>query len=330
MRELDDLLQLDDGPGPAEPQDAAAADRMVAAVMAATAPPIAARASRRRWVPLAVAATLVTGVAAAGVASFVARDRAAAELAAATGAVATEAAATETSATEPASGSADRVATDPAQPDATVAVEGARPAGARSARDGATAKAEPVGASAPAEAAASRASRVARRSRRPPKRRRRSTPKAADPGAPSVAGAADDSSAPIPSPAARESVEDRLAAANRLRRDKRWSAAAEAYADISRAHPRTDGAYVATVAEAAIRLGHLAAPRVARSLYRRAIQRRPQGSLDAEACFGVAKASRALGDSDAEVSALRRLIAKHPGSIYVATAAARLEALEAE
>jgi TolA-binding protein len=125
--------------------------------------------------------------------------------------------------------------------------------------------------------------------------------------------------APVEAPA------DLLAEANRLRRAGSYREAESTYRRIVSLSPRSREAHVARVAAASIRLERLNDPRGAASLYREA--QRGSGGLAAEATFGLARASRALGDTNAEKQALRSLVERFPSSAYVRTATERLRAL---
>lgn len=123
--------------------------------------------------------------------------------------------------------------------------------------------------------------------------------------------------------------EDLLALANQRRRDKRWRDADAVYRRVIREHAGTRAAYVATLASASIQLDHLARPRAALRLYRRALASEPKGALAEEARWGIAEAQRALADEEGEVAALRDFLAHHPHAPQAARAHQRLEVLGA-
>jgi tetratricopeptide (TPR) repeat protein len=119
--------------------------------------------------------------------------------------------------------------------------------------------------------------------------------------------------------------EDWLVEGNRLRSEKRWSKADEAYTRAAQRAPHSQTAYVARVASAAVRLEHLHDPRGALSRYRAALQQAPHGALSEEIHLGVADAERALGNRDGERAALELFLREHPSSPLAAQAKARLE-----
>jgi tetratricopeptide (TPR) repeat protein len=125
----------------------------------------------------------------------------------------------------------------------------------------------------------------------------------------------------------RDVPEDLLQAANRLRAEGRFAAAADVYGLVYERHPRSISAYVARVARASIELEHLNDPRLARALFSKALRSEPGGALDIEARQGLALALRDLGDTAAESSALRELIAAHPTAPAAERARARLREL---
>src|SRR5262249_48234228 len=78
---------------------------------------------------------------------------------------------------------------------------------------------------------------------------------------------------------------DMLAKANRLRGQREWGQAADLYQRVMTS--KTDEAYAATVALAALHLEHLSDPRGALALYERALAMMPNGPLSAQAERGV-------------------------------------------
>lgn len=123
------------------------------------------------------------------------------------------------------------------------------------------------------------------------------------------------------------SPQDLLRLANDLRRAQRWRSAEHTYQRVLRGHPRSDEAYVATVAAAGLQLEHLRNPRGALRLYRSALSRRRGGHLAEEARYGTARAHRAMGNREREHAALEQLLAQHPTSVWRARAEARLREL---
>ena len=130
-------------------------------------------------------------------------------------------------------------------------------------------------------------------------------------------------------PPARAEPEDLLQAANHLRAQGRFDAAAEVYALVYERYPGSISAYTAQVARATIELEHRSNPRLARALFTRALRSQPQGALDIEVRQGLALALHDLGDAAAEAQALRALIANLAESPAAERARARLHELEA-
>lgn len=125
-------------------------------------------------------------------------------------------------------------------------------------------------------------------------------------------------------PRERRAPEDWLEEGNRMRAERRWARADEAYSRALESAPRSQTAYVARVASAAVRLEHLNDARGALSLYRAALRQSPDGALREEILLGIADAERALGDRSAERRALERLLDEYPRSAHGDEARARL------
>ena len=83
--------------------------------------------------------------------------------------------------------------------------------------------------------------------------------------------------------------------------------------------------YVATIAEAEIRLEHLGEVRGAIRLFRAAIA--AGGALDGEARYGLARAYREADEPAKERAALEDFLTRHPSSPLAALASKRLDAL---
>jgi tetratricopeptide (TPR) repeat protein len=134
-----------------------------------------------------------------------------------------------------------------------------------------------------------------------------------------------------PEPAKRakklEAPEDLLAKANELRGQKQWGAAEKTYSRVMRAHPRSQAAYVAAIAAAALRLEHLDDAHGALLLYEKARAISPNGALEADVLFGIAGAHRALGDRADEKRTLEHLLRKYPKSVFVPAAKKRIAEL---
>ncbi len=133
--------------------------------------------------------------------------------------------------------------------------------------------------------------------------------------------------ASLPSRSDIEEVEDLLRTANRLRADKNWAEAARTYERVIERYESSGQAYPAMLAAAALRLERLSDPAGALHLYQRALRTRPTGPLAEEARFGEARSHRALGQSDAERSALQRFVSSHSSSWRADQARARLREL---
>lgn len=132
---------------------------------------------------------------------------------------------------------------------------------------------------------------------------------------------------PLHTPAAPDAAapEDLLQRANRLRRKGEWKEAEATYLQITRLQPGTLSAYVALASVGSLRLGR--DPRSALALYERARAQNPGGPLDADIRWGIASAHRALGNTQAEQSALEALLRLHPGAPTTDRARTRLRAL---
>jgi tetratricopeptide (TPR) repeat protein len=129
-----------------------------------------------------------------------------------------------------------------------------------------------------------------------------------------------------PAPANRD-AQDLLARANAARGRRAWADADGLYQQVAKKYPKTAAAHVALTASGALHLEHLGDPRGARALFTRAIAADPTGPLAGEARWGLARAARALGDTDGERAALDELLRKHPDSPHRDRAKARLAEL---
>lgn len=123
----------------------------------------------------------------------------------------------------------------------------------------------------------------------------------------------------------RRAPEDWLVEGNRLRAERRWDKADEAYGQAVRSAPHGQAAYVARVASAAVRLEHLHDARGALSLYRAALREQPQGALREEVLYGIAEAQRALGNRAEERAALEHFLREYPSSPLAGQAKSRLD-----
>jgi tetratricopeptide (TPR) repeat protein len=123
-------------------------------------------------------------------------------------------------------------------------------------------------------------------------------------------------------------LEDSLERANRLRAERRWREAADAYAAVMvDGDPRSVS--VAALARATLLLERLNRPREALVLFRRALTLAPTGPLSDEALYGIAASFRALGNEAEERGALERLLADHPSTPLRRRAEDRLSELRA-
>jgi hypothetical protein len=120
---------------------------------------------------------------------------------------------------------------------------------------------------------------------------------------------------------------DLLALANERRTRRDWSGADAYYAAVVSRFRGADAAVVAEVASAALHLQHLGDPAGALRGYQRALGARPSGPVAEEARWGVAEARRSLGETDAEIQALRDFVDHHPDSALAPAASRRLARL---
>lgn len=134
---------------------------------------------------------------------------------------------------------------------------------------------------------------------------------------------------PRPRPVATDDAPaaDLLARANQARKDRAWRDADALYRRVAARFAGTDAAVVAQLASASLHLEHLGDARGALAGYRRALAARPGGELGEEARWGIAEATRAIGDRAGEATALRAFVDAHPGSALAPAAQRRLAAL---
>lgn len=116
---------------------------------------------------------------------------------------------------------------------------------------------------------------------------------------------------------------DLLARANELRAARRWKDAAQAYEKVLAVHPSSPEAYAAEVAAADLHLDQLHDPRGALRLYRSV----HGGPLAEQVLWGIARSTRALGDANGEVTALKDYLARYPSGLSAAAARSRLTEL---
>lgn len=134
---------------------------------------------------------------------------------------------------------------------------------------------------------------------------------------------------PRPRPVATDDAPaaDLLARANQARKDRAWRDADALYRRVAARFAGTDAAVVAQLASATLHLEHLGDARGALATYRRALTARAGGELGEEARWGIAEATRALGDRAGEAAALAAFLDAHPGSALAPAAQRRLAAL---
>jgi tetratricopeptide (TPR) repeat protein len=156
------------------------------------------------------------------------------------------------------------------------------------------------------------------------------TPALAEPADPQNENASE----PVPpsKPRARTAIseralEDLLQRANHQRAAGNFREAAATYAQVYERSPKTQAAYVARVAGAAIELEHLSNPLRARKLFEQALRDEPRAALDLEARQGLTVALRDLEDRPAEIKALHALVQTHPDSPAARRAQVRLREL---
>ncbi|WP_426751264.1 tetratricopeptide repeat protein [Myxococcus sp. Y35] len=130
-------------------------------------------------------------------------------------------------------------------------------------------------------------------------------------------------------PLVARAAEDLLLKANALRSEGRWKDAESLYLRVIRTHPSSLAAYVARVASGSLRLEHLGDARGALHQFKAALRLHPRGVLDQEAQHGIAEAHRALGNREAERSALEDFLSRHPESPLGPSARARVQELTA-
>ncbi len=135
--------------------------------------------------------------------------------------------------------------------------------------------------------------------------------------------------APAPAPGRTRAAIDRLARANELRAQKRWSAAEALYLDVLESKAGVQWSSAAALAAGELRLYQLGRPRAALSLFRRVLALEPSGALAEQARHGIALAYRAQGDRVRERDALDVFVRAHPASPMRERAEARLLELRA-
>ncbi|HEY2515518.1 MAG TPA: hypothetical protein VGI39_31840 [Polyangiaceae bacterium] len=127
-------------------------------------------------------------------------------------------------------------------------------------------------------------------------------------------------------PSTPSSPSDLLGQANELRAARRWPEATRTYERVILENISPSATYTAEVAAADLRLDHLADPRGALRLYNLAVRNGP-GPLGEQAYWGIARASRALGNARAEKAALDRYVARYPQGLFLVEAQERARAL---
>ena len=136
--------------------------------------------------------------------------------------------------------------------------------------------------------------------------------------------------APRPTPAAGVAVqEDLLASANAARAAHRWRQADALYTRVVSGGATELAVQAALVASASLHLEHLGDPAGVVRRFRAALAAGPRDALAEDARWGLAEATRATGDPDAEAAALEDFLAHHAGSPRAARARARRGELKA-
>lgn len=123
-------------------------------------------------------------------------------------------------------------------------------------------------------------------------------------------------------------AQDALMLANRLRLQRQWRLAADAYKEIALRFSGTDTAYVALVARGQLLLDHLDESAAALTLFRQALALRPDGPLTEEARYNIAVHYRIAGDVKNERVALEQFLNVQQSNPRRAAAAARLMELQ--
>jgi hypothetical protein len=129
--------------------------------------------------------------------------------------------------------------------------------------------------------------------------------------------------------AAAADPEDLLAEANAARLARDWRGADALYTRVASAGGATLAAQTALVATAQLHLEHLGDADGAARRFRRALAAGAQGTLAEEARWGLADVARATGDSAAERRALADFLAHHASSVRATQARTRRAELEA-
>jgi hypothetical protein len=157
------------------------------------------------------------------------------------------------------------------------------------------------------------------------------SPSASAPTTPAIEAPVHQNASPSPPPPPRATrapsgdSADLLARANELRAARRWKDAAQAYEKVLSVHPSSPEAYAAQVAAADLHLDQLHDPRGALRLYRGV----HGGPLAEQVLWGIARSTRALGDANGEVTALKDYLARYPAGLSAAAARSRLTELGA-
>lgn len=129
--------------------------------------------------------------------------------------------------------------------------------------------------------------------------------------------------------AAAADPEDLLAEANAARLARDWRGADALYARVASAGGATLAAQTALVASAQLHLEHLGDADGAALRLRRVLAAGAQGTLAEEARWGLADVARVTGDREAERRALDDFLAHHAASVRAAQARTRRAELEA-
>ncbi len=122
-------------------------------------------------------------------------------------------------------------------------------------------------------------------------------------------------------------LEDLLALANTLRRNREWQSADEVYKTVIDRFPGTDAAVVAQVVSGTLHVNQFKDAPGALERYRLALVERPMGALAEEARWGVAVALRAMSDREGELKALHEFVDRHGASALAPAARRRIAEL---
>jgi len=122
-------------------------------------------------------------------------------------------------------------------------------------------------------------------------------------------------------------IRELMQRARKLRKDRKWRGAANAYRELLRQYPKTAAARVSRVALGMLLLDHLGQSAGALSLFNVYLSSTRRGVLATEAAYGRIRALRRLRRRTAELSALREFLKYYPGALQTPLVKRRLKAL---